>query len=422
MVSERENGTADIWQMPEGSGYPELTFFSNEYQPHILDGDGTPDNPYKIITAEDLGAINHYDLLACYKLIADIDLSDITWSISPIAEFNGMFDGSGHQIRYLKIESHKTEYVGLFGKIGVNCRIRDLGLEDVLITGLDNSGDIGGLAGYSNGNINNCHVTGRISGGNDSLWLGLLVGENSGNITNCYTAGSISFGNDSGDIGGLVGVNAGFILNSYSIGTVSCGENSRLLGGLVGWNIDKIYYCYADTGVFGGINNRELGGLVGENLGVITNCYSTGAVSGADGSHRIGGLIGKNYYSDTSNCYSTSTVKGGNNCWDLGGFVGFNRSGIISYCYAGGNVISGNESENLGGFAGNVEDANMIEGCYFRTVSDGNELINDFGVPLTDEQMKQQDSFVGWDFDEIWMICEGIDYPRLQFQEIQCGE
>jgi len=56
LASHRTDGTADIWRMPEGGGYPELTIFSKSYRLRKLAGTGTPENPYRIAAAEDLGA------------------------------------------------------------------------------------------------------------------------------------------------------------------------------------------------------------------------------------------------------------------------------------------------------------------------------------------------------------------------------
>ena len=198
-----------------------------------------------------------------------------------------------------------------------------------------------------------------------------------------------------GTIGGLVGQNQGIINRCFSTGSVSGLNDTFSLGGLLGGNAYGTFNeCYAVTSVFGGDRDRGLGGLVGSN--------------GIDG--------------NISDCYAISTITGGNNCSNLGGLAGNNYKGKISYCYASGNVTSGNESENLGGFAGNNSEDSVITNCYFLTESEDSGPDNVLGMPLMDEQMKQQVSFVDWDFDEIWMICEGVDYPRLQWQNIQCEE
>jgi hypothetical protein len=305
MIGERENGTADIWRIPEGDGYPELAVFSEDYQPHTLSGSGTSVDPYQIATAEDLGAMVYYNKFAYYKLIADIDLSGITWSFSPVEVFNGNLDGDSHCIINLIIDSHISDYIGLLGRVGSNAIIRNLGIENVFIAGLDKSSYLGGLTGRNSGDIKNCYVTGSFYTANECEEIGILVGYNSGHITNSYSNGNISAGESSYYIGGLVGVSECNITNCYAITSVSTGDNSLYVGGLVGY------------------------------------------------------------------AYGISTV---------------------------------------------------IDSSYFLDDSEDVGLDNGFGMPLTDEQMKQQTSFASWDFDDIWMICEGIDYPRLQWQNIQCDE
>jgi hypothetical protein len=63
-----------------------------------------------------------------------------------------------------------------------------------------------------------------------------------------------------------------------------------------------------------------------------------------------------------------------------------------------------------------------ISSSYFLEESDGGGPDNGLGVALTDAAMRQQASFVGWDFDDVWMICEGVDYPRLRWEGVACGQ
>jgi hypothetical protein len=249
MTGDRTDGTSDIWQMPEGGGYPELTIFSENYQPHKLSGAGTPENPYQIATAEDLGAIFRFDREASYKLIEDIDLTDITWGNAPIPNLDGMFDGNGHLIKNLTIKDEMTDSsLGLIGYIGSNGKIRNLGLENVSITAGNDSYNLGGLAGSNSGTITNCYVTGHVFAGEESRDLGVLVGSSThGKITYCYTAGSIAHG-----------------------------HNTKLIGGIVGNNFSYINQCYASVEMISGGSFSNLGGLVGnyENSEVyISNCF-----------------------------------------------------------------------------------------------------------------------------------------------------
>jgi hypothetical protein len=228
----------------------------------------------------------------------------------------------------------------------------DLGL----FSCIDYSGSVKNLG------LENCSVSG-------SYYVGGLAGGNDGTISNCNSTGMVS---GTYYVGGLVGGNwNGAIGDCYSTGTVTGGGNSELLGGLVGENTGSISNCYSTASVISGDNSYYLGGLVGENWGTISNCNSTGMVSGT---YYVGGLVGGNYGS-ISNCYSTGMVSGSNN---IGGLVGYNN-GIISSSYF--LITSG--------------------------------LDNGLGTPLTDEQMKQQSSFIDWDFNDVWAICEGTNYPRL---------
>jgi len=78
--------------------------------------------------------------------------------------------------------------------------------------------------------------------------------------------------------------------------------------------------------------------------------------------------------------------------------------------------------QQVGGFVGYVAaSANPVqESCFFLAPIDGGGADNRFGTALMVEQMKQQASFTGWDFEGVWMICEGRDYPRLRWEGIEC--
>jgi hypothetical protein len=242
--------------------------------------------------------------------------------------------------------------------------------------------------------ISDCCSTVDVSGGNNSREIGGLVGSNYGNITNCFSTGTVSSGDNFGSggmlegVGGLVGDNFGSISNCYSTGSVGTGWGSVGIGGLVGWNSSD---------------------------GDINNCYSTGFVSSRDNSFYLGGLLGFNG-GNLDNCYSTGGVTGGDNSRELGGMVGGNLdNGSVSNCYSTGSVVAGDNSQELGGLVGvNFEGVGFISNCYFLDTSGPD---NGCGEPLRDEQMKQQVSFVGWDFiTPVWTINEGVDYPRLWWE------
>jgi len=400
-------------------------------------GSGTIDDPYKIASAADLLALaaDTNDYNKHFILTADIDLDpnlsggqifitaiiahdtdNVTGGFQGVA-FTGDFNGNGHTVRNLTIDTNegKGDYLGLFGYIsnGQDNQIKNLRLENIRITVGDNSSYVGGLVGSNQNNgwwgssvITNCSSTGAIIGGANSSRLGGLVGGNASTyrgISNCFFTGTISGGVGSSYLGGLVGHSNSDISKSFSKGTVIGGVGSSYLGGLVGAHrsgvMDRYGYmnnCYSTSDVVGGVGSSQLGGLAGLNGSGIGNCYSTGAVTGEANSSCLGGLVGRDAVG-IRKCYSTGAVTGGEGSSSLGGLVGVNSSWI-------------------GGSGGSFN-------CYFLGISGPD---NSNGIPLTDTQMKQQSSFVGWDFigettngtQDLWSVFEGVDYPKLAWQII----
>ena len=277
-ANETDNGTCDFWEISPGD-YPRLRYLSGN---NLLmpEGLGTAAQPYLIKDAQDLGSM-WLEPLACYSLVKPIDLLEITWHVPVVPYFAGTFDGNGHVISNLHVES--GSHAGLFGWVASTGKIINLGLQRVTIHGV------------------------RAVGG--------LVVRNYGTISACYSTGSVS---GSYDAGGLVGYNYGAISACYSTGSVT-GDDA--VGGLVGANEDgSIVACYSTGSITG---NHEVGGLVGENDGSIAVSYSTATVSG---DWYVGGLVGENDDRILA-CYSTGTITGD---WYVGGLVGDNEDGSIT--------------------------------------------------------------------------------------------
>jgi len=227
-------------------------------------GTGELNDPYLIYTVEHLNTIGAEpnDWNKHFKLMADIDLSGYSYDKAVIApdldpcdlsfigtSFTGVLDGNSHKISNLTITGES--YLGLFGRLETGAEVKNLGIVDVNITGSDY---LGGIVGFSKGNITTSYCTGTITG---DKRIGGLTGRNWGSITACYNSAAVT-GND--DIGGIAAGNYGSIANSYNTGAVT--------------------------------GNWDVGGLVGENYRNITSSYSIGTVSGET---RPGGLIGYNY-------------------------------------------------------------------------------------------------------------------------------
>ena len=153
--------------------------------------------------------------------------------------FHAIFEGNGHTIGNLFIETDTIVLAGLFGYARSRSSIRNLGLIDVDATG---SELVAGLVGFNNGEIRGSYVTGRISGVEN---VGGLVGINSffGGIHGSYSTSQVS--GDDDDVGGLVGNNksTGEITAGYATGPVS-GDSD--LGGLVGRDHHRQLLGYDD--------------------------------------------------------------------------------------------------------------------------------------------------------------------------------
>jgi hypothetical protein len=340
-------------------------------------GTGDPNDPYRIARAEDLNDIGNHqeDWNKYFILVNDVNLFQYTGTQLKMIgvkfgdvgiPFTGVFDGDNHTISNFTYTGNEKYAIGLFGYIGVGGKISNVWLEDANVINNYWDSSVGALAGVNRGTIWNCYAKGKV--------LGVF------------------------SPGGIVGYNYyGLISNSYASGTVS---GKYFTGGLVGVNLGTIVNCYAASEVCG---YDYTGGLLGENYhGTVACCYATGEIRGTY--HDTGGLVGVNVDGTLLNCYSACDVSGEEG---VGGLVGYNDYDcIITNCYSAGSV-DGNDL--VGGLMG-INYYGGIISSYFLVTSG---LDNGYGKPLTDEQMKQQASFMGWDFIEIWGIGENQTYPFL---------
>jgi hypothetical protein len=329
--------------------------------------------------------------------------------------------------------------IGLFSKN--SGEVKNLKLENANITSSNVNTHIGGIIGYNyHGVINNCYSLGIIIecyGSYDGKVGGLVGNNESGNIINCSSGGTVHISSPTysyiyfADCGGLVGLNwDGSIINCHSSCNVSSDYYTGGAGGLAAANGGDhngvISNCYS-TGTVHVFNshiwqNFCVGGLVGSNTenGIISKCFSTSPVI-INGSYSrdTGGMVGINW-GTVRDCFSTGSVTISvvdNSIDGLGGFAGIN-DGEINNCYSIGIVNGGSGLGNIGGFVGNDVSGSIIYSSYFL---DSSGPANGYGTPLFDYEMKQQASFVGWDFvgetingtEDIWCIFEGYTYPKL---------
>jgi hypothetical protein len=179
-------------------------------------------------------------------------------------EFNGWYDGAGFEISNLNIylpsidkyEIDSASTIGLFGSIGLNGLVKDLGIVNATVYG---GGSTGALAGVNNGTILKCYATGTVYGYN---FTGGIVGRNNGSMSQSIAECTVDGGSgdpsqDGSSAGGFVGFNSG---------TISASISKR--AGFVDQNTGTIKNCYSisTTAIF-----------FSENSGTITNSYSLGS-------------------------------------------------------------------------------------------------------------------------------------------------
>ena len=213
-------------------------------------------------------------------LDTDIDLTGKDWT--PIGtdydnSYKGTFDGGGHTITGLTFTTN-DEYAGLFGWLNRAGTVKNVVMEGVQITSNQiYGGSIGGVVGYSWGTIENCSVSGSVSG---TVYVGGVVGAQiDGSITGCSSSATVK---GMVDVGGVAGqTNSSATLTAcYATGNVTLEIDPKKNiagGGLVGMNAgSSLLACYATgnvTSTGSSTGNVHIGGFLGDNYTTVTACY-----------------------------------------------------------------------------------------------------------------------------------------------------
>lgn len=346
---------------------------------------GNEEAPFTIANADQLQNITNnpllkrdsiYEVKECYKLVNEINLSDIEWKpIGEITEtgnvidsFSGQLDGNGYTIKNLTIGS-EASYQGLFAC--VSGTLKNINIENFVVKGKNN---VGSLAGYNTKEILNCTVkNSEITSTGDNV--GGLIGYSVGTVNKNTTVNINVTGND--NIGGLVG-NSSNIISNNEIEAIVNGHNS--VGGLVGYSVSTVNNNVAEVTVKA---NDNVGGLIGLSGGLTNN---NKVIVNINGNNSVGGLIG--YYTSSANGNvvkgkienSNSNVGGligqfagscnmeknmvnielnaiGNNCGGLFGYIGHSSGSwtnklnfYITQSYANANILT--KGDNAGGLIG----------------------------------------------------------------------
>ena len=241
------------------------------------------DGSYTVTSAD--GLINVAELVNGGKtdinitLGKNIDLTGKGWT--PIGtnyekRYKGTFDGRGHTIKGLTVTTN-DQFVGLFGYLDKAGTVKNVVMEGIQITSnhVLMSGNTGGVVGYSWGTIENCSVSGSVSGTN---CVGGVVGsQKAGSIIGCSSSAIVK---GTRYVGGVAGEKWGTMTACYATGNVTLEINSPQDlsgGGVVGLNGGStVLACYATGNVNSkGSNtgNVHIGGLFGDNYTVVTACY-----------------------------------------------------------------------------------------------------------------------------------------------------
>ncbi len=324
-------------------------------------GNGSSDAPFLISTADDFKAIGESpdDWGKQFKLTQDIDLS-------------GFSETSLHMIgKWAALGSLQNQpFWGIFdgnGKTIANFRYRNM------------SADYVGLFQHVTGEIRDLKLVGAVVTGN-KLGTGALVGcLEKGAVIRC-SAVSVRMSGDT-SVGGLVGEVEG--------------------GGAV-------HTCFSDGAISG---TRYVGGVAGlVGLGTVAHSYSKARVTGTES---VGGLAGATGREESvvDSCYAQGDVEGTSY---VAGLVGQVSAGRVWRCYATGKVTG---NAGVGGLVGYQRALAQVMGCLWDKDSSG-QTTSVGGTGKTTAEMKLMDTFLAmnWDFLATWTICEGINYPVLQWQ------
>ena len=198
-----------------------------------------------------------------------------------------------------------------------------------------------------------------------------------GNVTDCYANGVDISGDDY--VGGLIGWSTGVIVRCSSSGSVSGDTN---VGGLVGLVAEgTVTASYSRAGVWGNSNVGGLAGRTSDEAAVVSGCYARGSVTGGT---YVGGLIGQIEQGRAYKSYSTGSVSG---------------------------------NQYVGGLTGYIRVLGSATHCFWDTQSSG-QTTSAGGTGKTTAEMQTKSTFTdaGWDFNTIWEICPGMNYPVLLWQ------
>ena len=470
----------DAWMLDDANDYPRLLWEQapgtsiGDTPPAYGGGRGTPEDPFRVGTVEQFIAIGYRpaDFDKAFALTADLDFDGMDCNqVLPIGleqlAFSGQFDGRSHSLSDLSILRPDDRCVGVFGIVGpsnvfprgqtihydfnegrsfgwgvahqsrfdytpaTTVPIRNLHLRDVTVVGQEY---VGGLIGLGQVVVEDCSVSGEVTG--LSMVGGLLGRAMRGGLSGCSVDACVTGEFAVGGLAGATWLGEGLTVEDCLVRGSVTGQLHT--GGLIGFAqgaSDVISRSRAECDVQGGYFT---GGCFGSTTGsTIAKSCARGEVTGGNWT---GGFAGQLVYAAVADSYFVGGVSGEKN---VGGFVGRCNQEHIARCYAAASVTASDVDSQCplaGGFAGHAGTLN--DGCLDACVVEAEGCFWDMGVSgpvpavgncpsgvvflpgLTTSQMQTAATFLaaGWDFDNIWTVCEGLDYPRLQWETAGCDD
>ena len=239
------------------------------------------DGSYTVTSAD--GLMNVAELVNGGKtdinitLDKNIDLTGKGWTLIGTSfdnSYKGTFDGGGHTITGLTVTTN-DQFVGLFGYLNRAGMVKNVVMEGIQITSNHMFGCTGGVVGYSWGTIENCSVSGSVSG---TDCVGGVVGsQKAGSIIGCSSSATVK---GKHYVGGVAGEKWGTMTACYATGNVTleiASQKNNFGGGVVGLNGgSRVLACYATgnvTSTGSSTGNVHIGGLFGDSYTTVTACY-----------------------------------------------------------------------------------------------------------------------------------------------------
>ncbi|MCB0342581.1 MAG: hypothetical protein H6626_04385 [Pseudobdellovibrionaceae bacterium] len=414
-----------FWRI-DASEYPRFAWV--DFNP-FAGGSGTTNDPYLIATADQFNSVGTNILFngMNFRITADIDFTLLSEPYLPWEGFNGSVDGQNHILSHL---THVT--IGnnaLIGSSSTYVRnkpmfVKDLNVENFNLSGATGGSHAGAVFGQNGGGpvrLFNVHLrNSSIAGGN---YVGGLCGScitvMDSSVENTSISGSNIVGGAAGHsaeihrvtvdststvtgsfaaVGGILGQN-GFLNQNYNFLEKAGVHQSRAeadvsgdsqVGGLVGSLASFATIIASASSATGSVTatTSTAGGLVGVARGPIENCFATGNVSSPN---KAGGLIGDlNAALTLTNTYSLGVVTGAGS---KGGLIGAESGQTATY------------SSNYWNNEDNPSLNDRSEGDLGNTAQIAKKA---------KAELKQQSTFVNWNFIDIWSINETVSYPELR--------